>query len=450
MSGQPTPPLVVEAFAKNAGAPYIQFPIPVTTATPGRASFDQGFPALTMTEVFVGGKPPFGQDMNGILFTITAHVAAANAGQPYLYNSTLSTAMGGYAKGCVVGMSDGTGLWLNTVAGNTTDPDSGGAANWMPLYAYGLATLAGLTGGVVTVAASDYRRGIIVLSGVLTSNLQVVMPTGVPIGQRTWLIVNTCSGAFTVTVKTLAGTGVAIPAGGFAAPTEVYGDGVNIYPTVAPITIPTDINPTPNTIALRTNAGYLFATYFNSSNGVESFSATGVYASAGDGYHRLMSLTQLASQMSLSQFAGQVVNAQVPQSAVTQYTAAILANAALTGAPTAPTPAATDASTRVATTAYVAGSQSIGGNGYKVFPGNPGLILQWGYAIGASSSVGVTFPIAFPNGALAAFCATNRTTTAGTGTNYVAALSASGATFIMDARSGIGANFGGYWFAIGF
>src|ERR1700741_2392206 len=176
MPGQPTPPLIQEAFAKNAGAPFIQNPIPLTTPDPERASFDQGFPPQTMQPVLAGGTPPFGQDFNGILYMISSHTAAQQAGQPYVYNATLSAAMGGYAVGTILGMADGTGLWINTLAGNTTDPDGGSAANWMPVFSRGFTTLSGLTGGVVTPTPAQYRRGVIVLTGALAGNLQVVLP----------------------------------------------------------------------------------------------------------------------------------------------------------------------------------------------------------------------------------------------------------------------------------
>jgi hypothetical protein len=395
MPGQPTPPLILEPFAKNAAPGFIQNPIPVTTADPARASFDLGFPPQTMTEIFAGGTPPYGQDVNGIFYMITAHIAAANAGQPYLYSATLATAMGGYAKGIVLGMSDGTGLWINQTSGNTTDPDAGGAG-WLPLYSYGYTSVTGLTGGTRVLTPAEYRRGVVVLSGVLSGNLQVIFPTSL----RSWLVVNTCTGGFTVTVKTAGGSGVTIPPGGFSGPTEVYGDGVSLYPTVAPITIPTDVNPTPNTIAMRSNAGYIFATYFNQNSGLENFGMAAVYADAGDGYHRKIGLANFAAQIALSQFAGTVANAQVPQSAVTQHAAAILANAALTGVPTAPTPPAGDNSTRVATTAFVQGSQSVAGNGYFVLPG--GVMVQWGtitWGGGSTSPNGtLVFPTPWPNG----------------------------------------------------
>lgn len=392
MAGQPTPPLIQEPFAKNANPSFIQNPIPVTTGDATRASFDLGFPPLTMTQIFAGGNPPYGQDMNGILYMLSAHIAAAQAGQPYLFNSTLSTAMGGYAAGAVVGMADGSGLWLNQTAGNTTDPDGGSAAGWTPLYSYGFTQIA-TTGGVTTLSRAQFRRGVIVVSGALAGNAQIILPSGTTEGLRSWLIVNNTSGAFSLTAKTASGTGVAIPQGGFSGPTEVYGDGTNIYPTVAPITLPTDVNPTPNTIALRNNSGYLFATYFNQSSGLENFSMAAVYADAGDGYHRKISLANFAAQISLSQFAGSVVAGQVPAAAVTQYTSLILASAALTGTPTAPTAALGATGSQVATVGFVNPGSVLASSGYRKNP--DGTIDQWGTDPTGGASV-ISFPIPFP------------------------------------------------------
>lgn len=391
---QPTPPLVSRAFARGAAAPYIQNPIPNTTVDPGRASFELGFPPQTMTEIFAGGTPPYGQDVNGIFFMLSSHIVALQAGQPYTYNAGLATEMGGYAVGTVLGMSDGTGLWINTTAANQTDPDAGGAG-WMPLFSRGLATINGLTGGVHVVTVTNYRKNVLVLSGTLTSNLQVVLPAG-NIGQRSWLIVNTTNGSFTTAVRTASQSGgVIVPQGGFGAPVEVYGDGINIYPAVAPVNLPIDQNPTAGTIAQRTNSGYLFATYFNQNSPIENFGMAAVYADAGDGYHRKISLASFAAQIALSQFAGQVANAQVPQSAVTQHAAAVLANAALTGTPTAPTPAAGDNSARIATTAFVQALASIGtGQTWTV----PGKNKNTNYTNGSSRPIQVLVSINITSG----------------------------------------------------
>lgn len=445
---QPTPPLIQQAFGANAAPGFIQNPIPVTTPDPGRASFNLGFPPQTMTEIFAGGTPPFGQDVNGILFMATSHIAALQAGQPYLFSATLAAAMSppGYAVGTVLGMADGTGLWINTAAGNMTDPDGGSAAGWMPLYSRGFTTVSGLTGGTVALTPAQYRRDVIVLAGALAGNLQIILPSGT-IGQRAWLIVNTTSGAFTTTVRTSGGTGVVVPQGGFSAPVEVYGDGVNIYPTVAPVNLPIDQNPTPSTIAQRTNNGYLFATYFNQNSALENFAMSGgIYADAGDGYHRKISIANFAAQIALSQFAGQVVAAQVPQSAVTQYAAAILTNAALTGTPTATTAALGDASTRVATTAFANPASVPGVSGRVQFPG--GIILQWGTSGSIGGGGGTQFQAfsqAFPNACFGAYITARNGGGAAQATDFVSSIATNG--FTIQNSGSVARTYN--WFAVG-
>lgn len=64
-----------------------------------------------------------------------------------------------------------------------------------------------------------------------------------------------------------------------------------------------------------------------------------------------------------TQITGQIADAQVPQSAVTQHKAAVLASAALTGTPTAPTAALGTNTAQVATTAFVIANAGGGGGG---------------------------------------------------------------------------------------
>lgn len=117
------PPVVVEAFAVNG----LRNTIPVATQipiTPGAASYNDGFPPLTMTPLASSGVPPFGRDMNGILYAISAHTAWQQGGGQYSYSSTFSTANGGYSLGVVLQSSaDASIFWLNTVGGNTNNPD---------------------------------------------------------------------------------------------------------------------------------------------------------------------------------------------------------------------------------------------------------------------------------------------------------------------------------------
>src|ERR1700757_396537 len=125
----PTPPTVTEAFAINGDKQTIPVPSQIGI-TPGRASFNDGFPPLTRTARSAGGIPPFGTDMNGILYMLSAHIAARQAGQFPTYDAAVSMAIGGYALGAILAKADGSGLWLNALADNTSDPDTGGA-NWI-------------------------------------------------------------------------------------------------------------------------------------------------------------------------------------------------------------------------------------------------------------------------------------------------------------------------------
>jgi len=253
--GAPTPEFIPEAFAISA-APGFRNTIPTSPVTTQRASFDLGFPPLTMTPVVAGGKPMLGPDMNGILYMITTHTVYAQSGEPYKYSADVVVAIGGYAVGTILGSADGLTVWYNLTAGNTDDPDDPASLGWVPLYSYGATAITGLTGGVRVLTPQEAAKSVIALFGTLIGNQQIILPATV----KDWLIVNTCSGAFTVTVKTATQvTGITIPAGSFASPTGVYANGSDINLTYSPAALPIDVLPTANTIAKRDNLGYLYA-----------------------------------------------------------------------------------------------------------------------------------------------------------------------------------------------
>jgi hypothetical protein len=349
----PYPVVVPEAFALLAAGPDRNVIPTAPLPNPQRASFNLGFPPITMTPVAAGGKPMLGPDMNGIFYMLSTHTFYQQSGKLYLYNADVVVAIGGYAIGTLLGSADGLTVWYNLVAGNTNDPDAGGAG-WLAWFSYGITPIAGLVGGVRVLTTAEYAKSVIVLTGALVANQQIVLPTQI----RRWLIVNSTTGAFNVTVKTAAGAGVIVPPGGSGAPAEVWGDGINIYNVVAPVNLPIDQAPTPLTIPQRTNLGYLYATYFNQNSALENPAMSAVFIeSGGDGFHRKISPLNFQAQLVLSNFIGQVTNAQVPQSAVTQHAAAVLANAALTGVPTTPTAAPGTNTAQVASTAFVRANQ---------------------------------------------------------------------------------------------
>lgn len=404
--GAPTPQVLLEAIANSApsGTSPGNKTAPMPDAPPGAnfASIQAGFPANTMESELAGGLPPFGQDMNGYLFLISSHTLYVECGQLYLYNSALATAIGGYIAGTVLGMADGTGMWLCISNGNTSNPDTGGAG-WVPMAAYGKTTVP-VTGGTVVLTPAQTKYGVIILTGVLVSNLLLELPQTI----QEWLIINNTSGAFTTTALTAASgsAGVIIPQGGFGAPTGVYsiGDG-NIYPTVAPLSLNISVAPTANSIVQRSNAGLVLATYFNMSAGVDNLSPVNVITNSGDGNLRQNSLTNFESFLLLQGLGGQVTNGQVPFSVVSQWASALFSSPVFTGTPTAPTAAPGTNNTQLATTAFVqalAGGTLTFSSGILVAKLAGGLVVQCGevnaFSGNGSVSFGVTAgTIAFPN-----------------------------------------------------
>jgi hypothetical protein len=210
MSGQPTPPRIVEAFALSAPNCDPSAPIAGGKTNPfpaasqisivdGAASLVDGFVPLNMTDPTSGGIPPFGVDMNGILYLISSWAAFLAAGQLPGYDATLQAAMGGYALGARIQQAANTSaVWISTVAGNMTNPDTGGAG-WLssaPLYS--AAALPG-TNDVVLPGVSDYVIDIDTTSGARTI-------TGF-VAQRSWQKVTLCTtGVNTVQYNPLTGS----------------------------------------------------------------------------------------------------------------------------------------------------------------------------------------------------------------------------------------------------
>jgi hypothetical protein len=170
MPGQPNPPVLVEAFALNApnsspaapvaGGKTVPFPAASQIAiTPGAASLNDGFPPLTMTAPSAGGIPPFGEDMNGILYVLSAHIASLNAGQLYPFSATLAAAMGGYLPGARVAQAvDVLAQWINLVAGNSTNPDTAaplGSTGWISSKPLNVVVAVG-GNDIVLPGGSDY------------------------------------------------------------------------------------------------------------------------------------------------------------------------------------------------------------------------------------------------------------------------------------------------------
>jgi hypothetical protein len=206
--------------------------------------------------------------MNGILFMMSSHTAFLQSGQWYQFDAGVAAAIGGYAVGTILSMADGSGFWLSIAAANSANPDTGGAG-WAALYSHGVATLAAPSSGVnVPVSTQNAAKAIIVVNGTLTGNLQYQLPQA----SQEWLIVNNMAGAFALTFTMLgSASAVTIVPGGPSQPTGIWGDGTNLYIAYQPpAALSISQAATPLTIAQRTSAGYLLATYLNQNSALEN------------------------------------------------------------------------------------------------------------------------------------------------------------------------------------
>jgi hypothetical protein len=77
------------------------------------------------------------------------------------------------------------------------------------------------TSGTMTLSAAQAANQVLEFTGVLTGNLDIVVPTTIQV----YYITNSTTGAFTLTVKTSAGTGIAVATG---TRNILYSDGTNV------------------------------------------------------------------------------------------------------------------------------------------------------------------------------------------------------------------------------
>lgn len=112
MSFATKPTFVKQAFANNG----IKNTIPDTTLNQGYASYNDGFPAITMQPKESGGLPPRGQDMNGILNELSQFNQYQQMGGTYSLDNNILT-NGGYAKNSIVFQDDG--IYRSLVDNNT-------------------------------------------------------------------------------------------------------------------------------------------------------------------------------------------------------------------------------------------------------------------------------------------------------------------------------------------
>lgn len=133
------PELLSIPFARDAsGSTKNEIPdTPGGGAPSQQATWTQGFPAVTMQPLAVGGIPPQGQDFNGVLAALSEHTVFQNQGGIYKFDAAFAAKIGGYSKGAVLLSDDGNTLYVSLQDGNTQDPNGGSSAQWTSIYTQG-------------------------------------------------------------------------------------------------------------------------------------------------------------------------------------------------------------------------------------------------------------------------------------------------------------------------
>lgn len=403
-----------------------------TPAGSNQASYDVGFPAITMLLKSAGGLPPKGQDMNQILYELSSIGRWFSAGALNTFDAAFSTGIGGYPKGAVLISDNGSKIFVSTTDGNTNNPNSV-TTGWLDLLSYlntGLSSLGALTGAADTM---PYFTGpnTYSLTSLTSVGRQLISQTsianalfylqGAPINSPSFtgtpFAPTAAAGTNNTQIATTQFAQSLITALLDGAPTAlntlnklasainndpIYAANVNAALNLkAPLASPALTGtPTAPTAAGTTN---------NTQIATTAFAQALITALIGGAPTGLNTLNKIATAINNDpSFAANVVAALALK--------APLVSPALTGSPTAPTATAGDNSTLLATTAFVTAAltaflpkRSFGLNDFIRIPDVPGgLIFQWGTTAGTGSDglITTTLPTTFPNGnGICAVCA---------------------------------------------
>ena len=90
---------------------------------PEDATYQEGFPPVTMLNEDAGGLPPKGLDFNGIFYELSSPIAHYCRGDRIQFDATYAAAIGGYAKGWIVASNDYQKDYISLVDNNLADPN---------------------------------------------------------------------------------------------------------------------------------------------------------------------------------------------------------------------------------------------------------------------------------------------------------------------------------------
>lgn len=170
-----TPIVIPQPIAAQATSENINV-IPNGATGTNRASFQEGFPAITRMPVIenplptqVSGLPPKQQDFNGLFNAVSQHNFFAQNGGLYSFNQAVSDAIGGYPQGALLWAIVGgkpTAVY-SLVENNTfnflTNPEYLDGVHWAFIDS-GLPT-----GTIITWASNNAPDGYLICNGAAIS-----------------------------------------------------------------------------------------------------------------------------------------------------------------------------------------------------------------------------------------------------------------------------------------
>ena len=110
----------------NAGDKSSSIPLTVSSGDEalGKVSFSKGWPSVCGLPTASGGVAPTREDFNEIFNIVTRLGQWQSVGGAMRFDAGHATAINGYPVGATVLSTTNNGYWINTVDGNTNDPDT--------------------------------------------------------------------------------------------------------------------------------------------------------------------------------------------------------------------------------------------------------------------------------------------------------------------------------------
>ena len=116
------PKLLKTPFAIDAAEGFRTDIQESTGAAPNSATYQVGFPPVTMQSIASNGMPPKGSDLNGVLYDITDNLVFLTQGGGYGFDAAYATSIGGYPLNARLRLTNGD-IVRSTIDGNANDPN---------------------------------------------------------------------------------------------------------------------------------------------------------------------------------------------------------------------------------------------------------------------------------------------------------------------------------------